>query len=162
MVEPPTPQLGLWKSQYDGKNNPNVPKHQPDIDLENPIGVRITIFCIPTAQVPNHFGISSQKPLCLPTQWPALLPVELSGEIGAITVVFWVNWRLTKTLKENTYKNPKMINTPLKYFHGKTWEPTIGFLSWCATFGCPLLRQIHSACSSQCDYLCQKILTPII
>ena len=23
-------QLGWWHSQYDGKNNPNVPNHQPD------------------------------------------------------------------------------------------------------------------------------------
>ena len=26
-------QLGWWHSQYDGKNNPNVPNHQPDISL---------------------------------------------------------------------------------------------------------------------------------
>ena len=26
-------QLGWWNSQYDGKNNPNVPNHQPDMFL---------------------------------------------------------------------------------------------------------------------------------
>ena len=27
-------QLGWWHSQYDGKNNPNVPNHQPDNIIE--------------------------------------------------------------------------------------------------------------------------------
>ena len=29
-------QFGWWHSQYDGKNKPNVPNHQPDKSLEHP------------------------------------------------------------------------------------------------------------------------------